>query len=53
MQTITLSESAVLRFRVRGHKMPVTEKRRAAYLELVAARIMEPDGEEFRFTDDG
>ena len=33
--------------------MPVTEQRRAAYLELVAAGIMAPDGEEFRFTDDG
>ena len=55
MQTVALSESAVavLRLRVRGHKMPVTEQRRAAYLELVAAGIMAPDGEEFRFTDDG
>jgi hypothetical protein len=33
--------------------MPVTEQRRPAFLELVAAGIMEPDGEEFRFTDEG
>jgi hypothetical protein len=55
VQTITLSESAVavLRFRIRGHPVPVTPQRLPAFRELAAAGIMEPDGEDFRFTDDG
>ena len=55
MQTVALSEMAVavLRLRVRGHKLPVTEHRQPAYQELAKAGIMEPDGEEFRFTEDG
>jgi hypothetical protein len=55
MQTITLSASAVaaLRFRVKGWRMPVRDHNRAAFQELVAAGIMEPDGEDFRFTEAG
>jgi hypothetical protein len=55
MQTIALSESAVatLRFRVMGLRTPVTERRLPAFQELVNAGIMEPDGEDFRFTEDG
>ncbi len=53
MQTITLSESAVavLRFRVRGYSMQ--NRHPEAFRELVDAGIMEPDGEDFRFTEDG
>ena len=53
--TITLSESAVatLRFRVKGWKMPVRDRHLEAFHELVAAGIMEPDGDDFRFTEDG
>jgi hypothetical protein len=55
MPTIALSESAVatLRFRVMGLRTPVTEQRLPAFQELVDAGIMEPDGEDFRFTEDG
>ena len=55
MPTITLSASAVavLRFRVKGWKMPVTEHRLQAFHELVEAGIMMPDGADFKFTDDG
>ena len=55
MQTIALSESAVatLRFRVKGLRTPVTEQRLPAFAKLVAAGIMEPDGGDFGFTDDG
>jgi hypothetical protein len=55
MQTVALSESAVamLRFRVKGLRTPVTERRLPAFQELVNAGIMEPDGEDFRFTEDG
>jgi hypothetical protein len=55
MQTVRLSESAVavLRFRVKGYRLPVTEQRLAAYRELAEAGIMEPDGNDFRFTDEG
>jgi hypothetical protein len=55
MQTITLSETAValLRFRIRGHKVPVADRRLPAFQELVEAGIMEPDGEDFEFTGDG
>jgi hypothetical protein len=52
MQTTTLSENAVaiFRLRVKGLRMPATERRRPAYRELVEAGIMEADGEGFRFT---
>jgi hypothetical protein len=53
--TITLSASAVaiLRFRVNGWKTPVRDRQREAFHELVAAGIMEPDGDDFRFTEHG
>jgi hypothetical protein len=60
-ETIALSESAVavLRFRVKGYRMPVTGRRLDAYRELARAGIMEPvpgaEGDpkaEFRFTAD-
>ncbi len=52
MQVITLSEAAVatLRFEVRGWKSHVREIDLPNYRELVAAGIMEPDGERFRLT---
>ena len=52
MQTVALSESAVavFRLRVKGLRMPPTERRLPAYRELVEAGIMEPDGEGFGFT---
>ena len=55
MQTLALSPSAVavLRFRVKGWRFPVKDRDRATFLELVAAGIMEPDGEDYRFTGDG
>ncbi len=55
MQTSALSETAVavLRFRVRGWRFPVRERDRDAFRELVEAGIMEPDGEDFRFTEGG
>lgn len=61
-QTIGLSESAVvvLGFLMKGIKVPVTEKWKESFRELVAAGIMEPvpgpDGEPeaaFRFTEEG
>ncbi len=54
MQTMTLSQDAVVvfRLRVKGLRLPVTEPRLLAYRELVAAGIMVPEGEEFQFTDD-
>ena len=47
MQTVTLSGFAVatLRFRVRGYRMK--NRQPEAYRELVAAGIMEPDGDTF------
>ena len=55
MQTVDLSESAValLRFRVKKWPMKVRERDLSAYQELVNAGIMMPDGDEFRFTEDG
>jgi hypothetical protein len=55
MQTVTLSESAlaVLRFRAKKWPMKVNERRQSAYQELVEAGIMVPDGDDFRFTEDG
>jgi hypothetical protein len=51
---IMLSENAVavLRFRIRGYKFPVRDRNRDAFEELVAARLMEPDGEgDYRFAE--
>ena len=55
MQTVTLSESvlAVLRLRAKGLRLPVTDRRLEAYRELADAGIIEPDRDDFRFTDDG
>ena len=55
MLTIALSESAValLRFRVKRWRLPVRERDRDAFSELVEAGIMEPDGTDFRFTEGG
>jgi len=55
MQTITLSENAVapLRFLVKGWHFPIREQDLPAYRELVDAGIMEPDGDDFRFTAAG
>jgi hypothetical protein len=61
LETIALSPAAlaVLRFRTKGYRMPVTEQRLPAFRELVAAGIMEsvPGAEgnaeaDFRFTTD-
>jgi hypothetical protein len=55
MPTIALSENAVavLRFRVKGWRFPIRDQDLPAYWELVAARFMEPAGEDFRFTEEG
>jgi hypothetical protein len=55
VKNFILSESAlaVLRLRAKGLRLPVTDRRLPAYRELVGAGIMEPDGEEYRFTPDG
>ena len=55
MLTIDLSEKAVavLRFRVKGWKLPVAECRLQAFQELVDAGIMERADGDFRFTEDG
>jgi hypothetical protein len=55
MQNSKLSESAValLRFRVKGHRTPVTERRVPAFRELVDAGIMVPAADDFRFTEEG
>ena len=55
MQTVTLSELAVaiLRSEIRGWKGKVREIDIPGYRELVAAGIMEPDGEGFRLTAEG
>jgi hypothetical protein len=55
MQTISLSTSAValLRFRVKKWPMKVREQDLAGYKELVDAGIMVPDGDDFKFTEDG
>jgi len=61
-QTFALSESAVavLRFRVKGYGMKVTDRSLEAFRELAAAGIMEPvpgaDGNpeaDYQFTEDG
>jgi hypothetical protein len=55
LQAVTLSESAVavLRFRGKGRRLPASERNRESFRELVSAGIMEPDGEDFRFTESG
>ena len=55
MQTVTLSESALAACSdfAHGPALPVTDRRLEAYRELAHAGIMQPDGEDFRFTEDG
>jgi hypothetical protein len=55
MQAIALSKNAVavLRLRVGGVRLPVTDLRLEAYRELAVAGIMQADGDDFRFTQDG
>ena len=55
LQTATLSENAVavLRFRGKGRRVPLSERNLPAFHELVAAGIMEPEGEDFRLTETG
>ncbi len=55
MQNALLSKSAlaVLRLRAKGLRLMVTDGRLQAYRELAEAGIMEPDGDDFRFTADG
>jgi hypothetical protein len=55
MQTIALSASAVavLRFRVKGWRFPIRDRDHPAYQELIEAGILEPDEEDFRFTEQG
>ena len=36
-----------------GPALPVTDRRPEAYRELADAGIMQPDGDDFRFTEDG
>jgi len=61
-ETFALSESAVavLRFRVKGYRMKVTDSSAEAFRELATAGIMEPvpgaDGNpeaDYQFTEDG
>jgi hypothetical protein len=54
MQAVTLSENAValLRLRVKGGPLPITQRELPPYQELVEAGILTPDGEDFRFTED-
>ena len=61
-ETFALSESAVavLRFRVKGYRMKVTDRSLEVFRELAAAGIMEPvpgaDGNpeaDYQFTEDG
>ncbi len=51
--TLQLSPSALLVLRFRANKWPIKHPRPDAYRELVAAGIMVPDGENFKFTEDG
>ncbi len=55
MRTDALSEKAValLRFRVKSWPMKVSVGDLPAYQELVDTGIMAPDGDDFRFTDEG
>ncbi len=54
-ETTSLSEHAVALLRYQVKKWPIKVKKRdlQAYRELVDAGIMVPDGDDFRFTDDG
>ena len=53
--TFSLSETAVavLRLRAKGLPLAVSDRRLEAYRALAKAGIMEPNGEDFRFTGDG
>jgi hypothetical protein len=55
MRTVALSKSALalLRLRAKGLRLPATDGRLEAYRELADAKIMEPNGDDFRFTPDG
>lgn len=55
METLILSENAVavLRLPHKGLCMPVTATRLQSYRELAEAGIMEPHGDDFRFTENG
>jgi len=55
MQKTALSASAlaVLRFRAKKWPTKVNEQSVPAFQELVSAGIMVPDGDDFRFTEDG
>jgi hypothetical protein len=55
MQAVALSKNAVavLRLRVRGVRLPLTDRRLEAYRELAVAGIMREDGADFRFAHDG
>ena len=48
-----LSPSAPLVLRFRANKWPIRRPRPDAYRELVDAGIMLPDGDDFKFTEDG
>lgn len=53
MDELQLSDDAifVLRFRVRGYRLPFTEARRPAFEELAAAGLLESNGEDYRLVD--
>jgi hypothetical protein len=55
MKTVTLSESAValMRFQVKGWPIKFREPDLPAFQELLDAGIMEPNGQDFRFTEEG
>ncbi len=55
MQAVALSENAValLRYRVKKWPIKVREIDLPAYRELVEAGVMAPDGDHFRFTEEG
>jgi hypothetical protein len=51
--TVYNGTAGELRFLIKGHRLPVTDRRLPAFRELADAGIMAPDGEEFRFTEEG
>jgi hypothetical protein len=55
MKTVSLSEAAValMRFRAKGWPIKFREPDLPAFQELVDAGIMEPNGQDFRFTEEG
>jgi hypothetical protein len=55
LETISLSEHAVALLRCRVKQWPINVKDRdlPAFQELVDAGIMAPEGEDYRFTNDG